>query len=162
MAYLKEKGLMDYAVLTKTSANASAKYNDLSKRSRANAERLKQISELQRQIGVYSKTREVYLQYRKLPQKKQAKFYAEHTSEIIACEAAKKYFDSLGLKKFPPMQSLKQEYAALSAENKKIYPELKQAQKEKMELLTVKHNVERILGIKPEKTEPRRQQEQGR
>lgn len=162
MTYLKKKGLMDYAVLTKTSAEASVKYNDLSKRSRANAERMKQISELQRQIGVYSKTREVYMQYRKLPQKKQAKFYAEHTSEIIACEAAKRYFDSLGLKKFPPMQSLKQEYAALSAENKKIYPELKKARKEMMELLTVKHNVERILGMKPEKTEPRRQQEQGR
>ena len=30
------------------------------------------------------------------------------------------------------------------------------------ELLTVKHNVERILGMKPEKTEPRRRQEQER
>ena len=162
MVFLQEKGLMDYAVLTKTCAEASAKYNDLSAQSKANSERLEQISELQKQIGVYSKTREVYLQYRKLPPKKQAKFYAEHTSEIIACEAAKRYFDSLGLKKFPPMQSLKQEYAALSAENKKVYSEYKKARKEMTELVTVKHNVERILGMKPEKTEPRRQQEQER
>ena len=60
------------------------------------------------------------------------------------------------------MRRLKQEYAALSAENKKIYLELKQSRKEMMELLTVKHNVERILGMTPEKTEPRRQREQGR
>ena len=162
MTYLKEKGLMDYAVLSKTCAEASARVSSLSKQSKANSERMKQISELQKQIGVYAKTREVYLQYRKLPQNKQTKFYNEHTGEIIACQAAKRYFDSIGLKKFPPMQSLKREYAALSAENKKVYSEYKQARKEMTELMTVKHNVERILGMKPEKTEPRRQQEQER
>ena len=162
MIYLQENGLMDFAALTKGCAEASEKFNGLSERSKANTERMKQISELQKQIGVYSKTREVYLQYQKLPQKKQAKFYNEHTSEIIACQAAKRYFDSVGLKKLPSMQSLKQEYAALSAENKKVYSEYKQARKEMTELMTVKHNVERILGMKPEKTEPRRRQEQER
>ncbi len=69
------------------------------------------------------------------------------TSEIITCQAAKRYFDSLGLKKLPSMQSLKQEYATLQAEGKKIYPDLKQARTEMMELVTAKSNVERILGV---------------
>jgi len=62
---------------------------------------------------------EIYGQYQKLTGRKQAKFYEQHISEITSCQAAKRYFDSLGLKKLPSIQSLKQEYAILQAENKK-------------------------------------------
>ncbi|WP_295753526.1 hypothetical protein [uncultured Oscillibacter sp.] len=41
------------------------------------------------------------------------------------------------------MQSL----AALKAENKKRYPEYKQAREKMIELLTAKNNVERILAV---------------
>ena len=53
-----------------------------------------------------------------------------------ACQAAKRYFDSLGLKKLPSIQSLKQEYAMLKVENKKRYPEYKRAREKMIELLT--------------------------
>ncbi|MCC8074347.1 MAG: hypothetical protein LIO95_00140 [Clostridiales bacterium] len=46
-------------------------------------------------------------------------------------EAAKRYFDSLGLEKLPSIKELKQEYAALNAENKKLYPDQKAARKER-------------------------------
>ena len=75
------------------------------------------------------KTREVYAQYRKLPLKKQKEFYTEHASTVIFCEAAKRFFDGLGLKKLLSIQSLKQEYAALLAENKKLYPDQKRARR---------------------------------
>ena len=65
-------------------------------------------------------------------------------------------FDSLELKKLPSIQSLKQEYAALLAENKKLYPDQKKAKAEMMELLTTRHNTSRILGL----TEDEKQQEQ--
>jgi len=91
--------------------------------------------------------------------KKRAEFYEQHTSEIISCQAAKRYFDSLGLKKLPSMQSLKQEYAILQAENKKLYPEYKQAKAKMLELLTAKSNVERILGMTDRKKNRDRQQE---
>ena len=123
----------------------------------ANA-RMRDISELQRYIGAYSKTRETYAQYRKLSGRKQSKFYDEHTSEIISCQAAKQYVDSLGLKKLPSMQSLKQEYAVLQAENKKRYPEYKQAKEKMMELLTAKNNVKRILGVTEKEKNRDRQQ----
>lgn len=122
-------------------------------------QRMKDISELQRRIGTYSKTREVYAQYRKLTGRKQAKFYEQHTSEIEGCQAAKRYFDSLGLKKLPSMQSLKQEYAILKAENKKRYPEYKQAKAKMIELLTAKNNVERILGVTEKEKNCDRQQD---
>ena len=97
--------------------------NDLGDQMKAAERRMKDISELQRQIGTYGKTQEIYAQYRKLTGRKKEKFYEQHSSEITACQAAKQYFNSLGLKKLPSMQSLKQEYAVLQAEKKKRYPE---------------------------------------
>ncbi len=147
VSYLQEHGLMKYADLESACDAAVRKYNGLSQHTKTNSERMKEISALQKHIGAYSKTREIYAQYRRLPPKKQEEFYAEHASAIISCEAAKRYFDSLGLKKLPSIQSLKQEYAALSAENRKLYPDQKKAKVEMMELLTTRHNTSRILGL---------------
>ena len=157
--YLQEKGLTDFGELEKACDAAVQKFNDLSDRTKAASARMKDISELQKHIGAYIKTREVYTQYRKLPSRKQEKFYNEHSSEIRSCQAAKRYFDSLGLKKLPSMQSLKQEYAMLQAENKKRYPEQKQAREKMIELLTAQNNVEQILGMtEKEKNHDRRQE----
>ena len=91
--------------------------------------------------------------------RKQTKFYEQHTGEINACQAAKRYFDSLALKKLPSIQSLKQEYATLAAENKRRYPEQKRAREKMIELLTAKNNVERILGATEKEKNRDRQQE---
>ena len=156
--YLQENHLTDLGELEKACDAAAQKFSDLSDQINAAEQRMKDISELQRHIGTYSKTREVYAQYRKLTGRKQAKFYEQHTSEIEGCQAAKRYFDSLGLRKLPSMQSLKQEYATLQAENKKRYPEYKQAREKMIELLTAKNNVERILGVTEKEKNRDRQQ----
>lgn len=156
--FLQEHGLMAYADLESACDAAAKKYHDLADRTKANSARMAEISELQKHIGAYSKTREIYAQYRKLLPKKQEEFYAEHASAIISCEAAKRFFESLGLKKLPSVQSLKQEYAALLAENKKLYPDQKKAKAEMMELLTARYNTGRILGLTEE--EKRREQRQ--
>ena len=57
------------------------------------------------------------------------------------------------------MQALKQEYATLYAENRKRYPEYKQAKAKMIELLTAQNNVERILGAtEKEKNRDRKQE----
>ncbi len=145
--YLQENNMTDLGELEKACDTAVQKFNDLSDQSKAASARMKDISELQKHIGAYGKTREIYAQYQKLTGRKRENFYEQHSSEITACQAAKRYFDSLGLKKLPSMQSLKQEYAMLKAENKKRYPEYKQAREKMIELLTAKNNVERILGV---------------
>ena len=159
LIYLQENGLTDLGELEKACDAAAQKFNDLGAQMKAAEQRMKDISELQRHIGTYSKTREVYAQYRKLTGRKQAKFYEQHTSEIEGCQAAKRYFDSLGLKKLPSIQSLKQEYATLYAGNRKRYPEYKQARGKMIELLTAKNNVERILGMTKKEKNRDRQQE---
>ena len=125
--YLQENGLTDLRELEKVCEAAAQKFNNLADLTKAANARMKDIAELQKHIGAYGKTREIYAQYRKLTGRKKAKFYEQNSSEIMACQAAKRYFDSLGLNKLPSMQSLKQEYAILQAENKKWYPEYKQA-----------------------------------
>ena len=125
--YLQEKGLTDFGELEKACDAVAQKFDVLSDQSKAASARMKDISELQKHTGTYGKTREIYAQYRKLTCRKREKFCEQHTSKIEAYQAAKQYFDSLGLKKLPSMQLLKQEYAVLKAENKKRYPEYKQA-----------------------------------
>ena len=156
--YLQEKGLTDLGELEKVCDAVVQKFNDLSDQLKAASARMKDISELQKHIGAYGKTREIYAQYRKLTGRKREKFYEQHSSEITACQAAKRYFDSLGLKKLPSIQSLKQEYATLYAENRKRYPEYKQAKAKMIELLTAKNNVERILGVTEKEKNRDRQQ----
>ena len=156
--YLQENGLTDLGELERACDAAVQKFNDLGDQMKAAERRMKDISELQRQIGTYGKTQEIYAQYRKLTGRKKEKFYEQHSSEITACQAAKQYFNSLGLKKLPSMQSLKQEYAVLQAEKKKRYPEYRQAKEKMIELLTAKNNVERILGLMEKETNRDRQQ----
>lgn len=70
--YLQGHGLMKYADLESTCETAVQKYHEIADRTKTNRERMKEISELQKHIGTYGKTREIYAQYRKLPPKKQA------------------------------------------------------------------------------------------
>ena len=156
--YLQENGLTDLGELERACDAAVQKFNDLGDQMKVAERRMKDISELQRQIGTYGKTQEIYAQYRKLTDRKKEKFYEQHSSEITACQAAKRYFNSLGLKKLPSMQSLKQEYAVLQAEKKKRYPEYRQAKEKMIELLTAKNNVERILGLMEKEKNRDRQQ----
>lgn len=146
LIYLQENDLDDYDALAKATDTSAKKYHGISDKTKVNNKRMKEISEMQKQIGTYGKTREAYTQYRKLPPKKRDAFYNEHSSEIILCEAAKRYFDSLGRQKLPSINTLKREYAALNAENKRLYPEQKRERAKMMELLTAKNNTDRILG----------------
>ena len=79
-------------------------------------------------------------------------------SDILLHKAAKKYFDDAGLKKLPAIKEINSEYAELIAKKKTAYAEYRKARDEMKELLIVKANVDRILGIEKdaeiEKDEP--------
>ena len=80
------------------------------------------------------------------------KFKAEHESDILLHQASKNFFDESGLKKLPTVKSLQAEYAALLAEKKSAYAEYRKARDKMKELLTVKANVDRLMGY--DKLEP--------
>jgi hypothetical protein len=74
-------------------------------------------------------------------------------------KAAKKSFDKLGVKKLPTVKSLQAEYVTLLAEKKAAYTDYRKARNEMKELLTVKANVDHLLGT--DRREAEREKEHG-
>ena len=145
MNYLTEHRLMNYADLSQKATEASAEYNDLSAKIKAAEKRMAEIAVLKTHIINYAKTRDVYVAYRKAGYSKS--FKAAHEGEILLHQAAKKAFDDLGLKKIPTVKELQAEYAALLVEKKSAYADYRKARDEMKELLTVKANVDRLMGF---------------
>ena len=81
-------------------------------------------------------------------------FYEEHRTEITLHRAAKKFFDELELATLPKMTALKQEYAILAAEKKKLYTGYRAKKQAMRELVTAKANCARLLDVKND--EPKR------
>ena len=150
MNYLTEHGLLQYADLKERSTEVTTNYNALSEKIKAAERRMAEIAVLKTHIITYAKTRDIYVAYRKAGYSK--KFKAEHESEILLHQAAKKAFDDLGVKKLPTLKSLQAEYASLMAEKKSTYADFRKARDQMKELLIVKANVDRLLGYG--KTEP--------
>ena len=159
MNYLTEHNLLDYAELEEKAAAASARHNALLAQVKAAEQRIAEIAVLKNHIINYSKTRDVYVAYRKSGYSK--KFLAQHEADILLHKAAKKAFDELGVKKLPTVKELQTEYAQLLAEKKSTYAEYRRSKEEMRELLTAKANVDRLLNMEAEhNTEQEKDQEQ--
>ena len=113
---------------------------------------------LKTHIVNYSKTKDVYVAYRKSGYSK--KFLEEHESDIIIHKAAKKAFDELGVKKLPTIKSLQVEFADLLSTKKTAYADLKRIRDELRELSVHKANYEELRDL--EEREERKEKERGR
>jgi len=148
LIFLQENGIDSYEDLKKKSSSASGEFSALTSKIKEIESRQKEITELQKYIGQYSKTRDVYAAYKASGWNRD--YYDEHTADIILHRAAKKYFDALGKKKLPSINALKQEYAALSDEKKKLYSGYHELKEKSRALSIACGNAERILGITPD------------
>lgn len=151
LIYLQEVGIDSYDELVRRTNTASADFNGRLTRIKKIEARQKEISELQKHIGTYGKTRDVYIQYKTIKNPKQREeFYENHRADITRHEAAKKYFDASGYGKnnrLPKINALRQEWAALEAEKKNLYHGYRELKEHRTKLLTAKNNADRILGI---------------
>lgn len=111
---------MSYEDLLEKAAAATISFNALSAKIKELESQMTANGELQKQIVNYAKTRAVYVEYRKAGYSK--KFRAEHEADILLHQAAKKYFDSIGITKLPSVKSLREEYAGLLDRNGKPMP----------------------------------------
>ena len=145
LIFLKENGIDSFEDLVKKSSSASGDFVTLTKRIRDIEARQKEIAELQKQIGIYGKTRDVYAKYKASGWSRD--FYDVHAADIILHRAAKKYFNGLESKKLPSINQLKQEYATLAAERKTLYGDYHKLKDLSHELSTARANAERILGV---------------
>ena len=120
--------------------------------------RLAEINVLKTHIVNYSKTKDVYVAYRKSGYS--PKYLEEHESDIIIHKAAKKAFDELGVKKLPTIKSLQVEFAELLSTKKTAYADLKKIRDELRELSVHKANYEELRDL--EEREERKEKERGR
>ena len=153
--YLSENNLMNIEDLTAKTDAAIARVHELQVTIRETEKRMAELHTLKGHIINYVKTREVYAAYRMAGYSK--KFVAEHEQEIKLHQAAKEAFSALGTQKIPKVKEIQAEYDALREKKKQAYAAYHQAQDEMRQLLTVRANVERILGI--EEKEKERQKE---
>jgi len=143
--YLQEHDMADYEELAKKTDDATAQMELLRAEIKSAEQRLSEIAILKTHIINYSKTRQVYIDYRKSGYSK--KFRAAHEQELLLHKAAKQAFDDLALKKLPTVKSLQAEYSELLAQKKAAYAKYHEMKKEQRELLIHRANVERILEI---------------
>ena len=153
--YLSENNLMNIEDLTAKTDAATARVHELQVTIRETEKRMAELHALKGHIINYVKTREVYAAYRMAGYSK--KFVAEHEQEIKLHQAAKEAFSALGTQKIPKVKEIQAEYDALREKKKQAYAAYHQAQDEMRQLLTVRANVERILGV--EEKEKERQKE---
>ena len=83
-------------------------------------------------------------------EKARQKYRDEHDSDFIILNAAKRYFDSKGLKKLPSYKALQTEVEQLIKEKNELYNQYQIAKEEAQRLDTIRHNLEQTLGRKIE------------
>lgn len=148
LIFLQENGIDSYDDLKKKASSASGGFGQLNQKIRDTEKRMKEITELQKYIGQYGKSKAFYDAYKRSGWSQ--KYYDEHTADIILHRAAKEYFNKLGVKKLPSINQLKQEWAALAAEKKTLYSGFKAAKENARTLAVALGNANHILGINEE------------
>ena len=155
LMFLSEVGIDSYDELVQKSSAASSEFSALTKNLKMVEGRMAEIAELQKYIGQYGKTRDAYAAYRKSGRSE--KFFEENRDAITLHQAAKDHFDKHGFGKdnrLPSIASLRQEYAMLLAEKRKLYSGYRDAKTNMQELLVARSNADKILNVKPTAHEP--------
>lgn len=144
LLFLQEHDVRDYETLKERATGASERFASLSQTIKDAEKRMAEIAVLRTHIINYSKTREVYVQYRQSGYSK--KFLEAHREEITLHKAAKEAFKALD-GKIPKVKELNAEYAELLARKKQAYSGYHEAKKEMQDYLIAKQNIDQLLGI---------------
>ena len=114
-------------------------------------ERLQQISLLQRHIGNYGKTKEVYKQFKQ--SKNPEQFKQENIKAITDHEAARAYFDECGYgfrsgNRLPTIKELREQYATENANKKSLWAKYHEVRNADKEIDNAWQNVKTLLNLK--------------
>lgn len=147
LLYLRDHNIRDMDELTKLASLSSAKFAELSQTIKDAEKRMAEIAVLKTHIINYSKTKNIYVAYRKAGYSKQ--FFEAHREEILLHKAAKEAFGQMegGI---PKIKELNQEYAEVLQKKKEAYAEYRKIKEENKELQMAKHNLERFLNQQEE------------
>ena len=146
LIFLQNNDITKIDILNNKTLKAKDDFNNLSSKISNIDTHLKEIITLQKHIGTYNKTREIFVAYKKSGYNK--KYFVENEQSIFSHKASKKYFNELNLNKLPTIKTLQIEYATLSSEKKKLYSSYHSTRKLMQEILVVKQNTEQLLNYR--------------
>lgn len=143
--YIREHGIADYTELEKRANAAAEMQSALSAKMKSLDGRMKEIQDLKSQIITYSKTSAVYKEYQQTGWN--PIFRAQHETEILQHENAKKAFNVLHAEALPKMAQLQQKYAELLSQKQALRTEYQATKAEADELRVIKKNIDTVLDI---------------
>ena len=153
LLFLQERGIRDYAELAERASASSKRFGELSAEIKEAEKRLAEIAVLKTHIINYSKTKDVYVAYRKSGYSKS--FFEAHREEITLHKAAKDAFSQIE-GSIPKIKDLNEEYAKVLKKKKNAYTEYRQTKEEMKEFQTAKYNVDQFLRRNEEQQEQER------
>ena len=157
LLFLEEHDLRDYAELAERAKDSSERFGAITQKQKDLEARIEEIAALKKHIINYSKTRDIYAEYRKSGYSK--KFFEEHREAITLHKAAKDAFSQIE-GKIPKIKELNQEYEQVLQEKKKTYAEYRQARQEMKDIQTAKYNVDQFLKKAAQEDQPEKQKKQ--
>ena len=157
LAYLQDNELTEYGQLADKVTAAADRFHTISEQIKQTETAMKANAELKGVIVQYAKNRPVFEQYKAT--KYSRKFLAEHEAEIELYRAAQADMKRLlNGAKLPKMETLKEESRKLAAKKNKLYGEYQKVRRDMQELVTIKANIDCLLGY----NDPGRKQEKER
>lgn len=152
-AYLlyQEMGFESPEELAATCDAAHEKLNAIRTKMKTMEAAIAEKKELRNNVLNYHKTRYVIDELKACKNEKaRQKYRDEHDSDFIILNAAKRYFDSKGLKKLPSHKALQTEVEQLIKKKNELYNQYQTAKDEAQRLDTIRHNLKQTLGRKIE------------
>ena len=152
-AYLlyQEMGLDSPEALAAACDAAHEKLSDIRTEMKSVEATIAEKKEFRDYVLNYHKTRYVIDELKTCRKEKaRQKYRDEHDSDFIILNAAKRYFDSKGLKKLPSYKALQTEVEQLIKEKNELYNQYQTVREEAQRLDTTRHNLEQTLGRKIE------------
>lgn len=145
LQFLQEHKLTEYGQLAARTEAAVDRCHRLAGELRDAEAALSKTSTLMAATVDYAKTRPVFDGYKAAKYSK--KYLAEHEPEISAYRAATAAMrELLGGEKLPPMEKQKKTRRELAEKRKALYAEYREAQREMRQAVTVKANIDHLLG----------------
>lgn len=142
LLYLSEHGLKDFDDLSAKATEASDRFSSITSRQKEIETRMAEIKALRQHIFNYSKSQDVFAQYKASGYSKE--FFEAHRDVLLLRSAAKEAFKKVD-GKLPTVKALDEEFQKLLQEKKELYAEYKPAKERMQELLMAKQNIERSL-----------------
>ena len=142
LLFLEQHDLRNYEKLAEKAKAVSERFDEITERQKKLEARLVEIASLKKHIINYSKTREIYAEYKKSGYSK--KFFEAHREEITLHKAVKEAFSKID-GPIPKIKELNAEYEQVLKEKKQTYAEYRQAKQELKDFETAKYNVDQFL-----------------